>query len=243
MPDNSRKEPAGIAGNPQKAPELSEKLEILGRLAATIAHDVRNPLGTINTSIFVIRTAIERNQPERLEKALNLAERNIKRCDSILTQFLNNTQQVELRTKPVNIDTWIKGFVEGLLLPQNIELSTDLDCDRAFRIDPEMLGRALTNLITNALQALKDSDSEVLKIILKTGSEEGSLLICVSDTGAGIPNDVFPRIYEPLYSGRPFGIGLGLTVAKEIVEKHGGKISIQSKTGSGTKVTLKIPAI
>jgi signal transduction histidine kinase len=223
-------------------PGLVEKLEILGRLAATIAHDVRNPLGTVNTSIFAIRTALERNQPERIEKALTLAERNIKRCDTILAEFLNITQRVELRKRAVNIDTWIKNIIGGLTLPQNLEFVTVLNCDLIFSMDPEQLGRAVINVVTNALEALKDATSPVKKITLETFTDTDSIFILVSDTGAGIPDEIFARVCEPLFSARRFGMGLGLTVTKEIVERHGGTIDLQTKTGSGTKVTLKIPA-
>jgi signal transduction histidine kinase len=239
MPNKSETPAADIG---QKDQGLTEKLEILERLAATIAHDVRNPLGTVNTSIFAIRTAIERNQPERIEKALTLAERNIKRCDSILAEFLNITQSIDIRKRAVNIDAWIKDIIEGMYLPQNIEFIKNLHCDCTYNIDPEQLGRAVSNVITNAVEALKDSSPEVMKITVEAGIEEGTIYICISDTGAGIPDDILLRVYEPLFSARRFGMGLGLTVTKEIVERHGGTIDLQTKTGSGTKVTLRIPA-
>jgi signal transduction histidine kinase len=243
MPDKSQDFQTPAIDTCQKDQGLTEKLEMLERLAATIAHDVRNPLGTVNTSLFAIRTAIERNQPERIEKALSLAERNIKRCDSILAEFLNFTQKIELRIKPVHIESWIKGIIEKLYLPQNIEFIQNLHCDCISNIDPEQLGRAITNVVTNSVEAIKDSSPEVMKITIEAGIEGGSIFICISDTGEGIPDDIFVRVYEPLFSARRFGMGLGLPVAKEIVEKHGGQIDLQTKRGSGTKVTLKIPSL
>jgi signal transduction histidine kinase len=239
MPINSQGESASTL---YTDPGLVEKLEILGRLAATIAHDVRNPLGTVNTSIFAIRTALERNQPERIEKALTLAERNIKRCDTILAEFLNVTQRVDLRKRAININSWIKGIIDGLNLPQNIELETLLNSDVTLNIDPEQLERAVINVVTNALEALKDAAPPVKKITLETFTEADSIFIVVSDTGAGIPDEIFARVCEPLFSARRFGMGLGLSVTKEIVERHGGTIELKTRTGSGTKVSLKIPA-
>lgn len=238
MPDNSQNLTADTF---QKSQGLKEKLEILERLAATIAHDVRNPLGTVNTSLFAIRTAVERNQPERIEKALILAERNIKRCDSILSEFLNITQRIDLRIRPVNIEAWIKDTAQRFNLPQNIELDLSLNYIMPFNIDPEQLGRALINVVTNAIEAIKDASPKEKKITIETAIEGGSLLISVSDTGTGIPDDILFRVYEPLFSARRFGMGLGLTVAKEIVERHGGTIDLHNIGGSGTKATLKIP--
>lgn len=243
MPDSIQDHQPNIQKLHQKDSLFLEKLEMLERLAATIAHDVRNPLGTVNTSLFAIRTAIERNQPERIEKALNLAERNIKRCDSILSEFLNITQMKELRIIPVNIDAWLKKIIEGLNLSQNIEIISILNCDLIFNIDPDQLGRAITNVVKNGSQAIKDASPAEMIITIESGSGDGSFFISVTDTGAGIPDEIVSRVYEPLFSARHFGMGLGLTVAKEITERHRGTIAIQSKAGSGTKVTFNIPVI
>lgn len=235
MADNSDKQQTGKTLK-------EEKIAILGRLASTIAHDVRNPLGTINTSLFSIRSAIERNQPERVEKALKIAERNIKKCDNILEEFLSFTRKTDIRISPVNIDTFIKGVVEAQAIPESIECIRELNCDYSISIDPRQFRRAMVNIIRNAIQALKDDKSAGNNLTIHTSISDGSLIICVSDTGAGIPDDVCEKIYEPLYSTKRFGVGLGLTVAREIVEKHKGSINIESNVGSGTKVTIKIPA-
>ena len=227
----------------QEAAVLKEKLEILARLTASIAHDIRNPLGTVNTSIFSIKTAIKKNQPERIDRAVKLAERNIMRCDNILAEFIDITQEIEISTIPVIIDVWIKGFLEEQSFPPSIECIFDFNCDCAVSIDPDRLRRALASIIKNAVQAMKDSNSAENKLTIHSSMTEDLMKISVTDTGTGIPEDVFPRIYEPLFSTKQFGIGLGLTAAREIVEKHKGTIEIETKTGSGTKVTLKIPAV
>jgi signal transduction histidine kinase len=240
MPDNIKIQPTPMTVNSPEDLVTKEILAILGRLTATIAHDVRNPLGTINTSVFSIKTAIEKNQPERIERALKLAERNIRKCDQILAEFIDITQKVEINTTPVNIDAWIRGFFEEQTFPPGIECIQNFNSDYAVSIDPDKLRRALSNIIKNAIQAMKDNEGG--KLTVQTSMEEGLLVISVSDTGKGIPDDILPRIYEPLFSSKRFGVGLGLTVTREIVEKHGGTITVESRKDSGTKVTLKIPA-
>ncbi len=224
-----------------KDPSLKEKLTILGRLTASIAHDIRNPLGTINTSIFSIKTAIKKNQPERIERAIRLAERNITRCDNILAEFIDITQDVEINTIPVIIDAWIRGFLEEQNMPPSIECVYDLNCNHAVSIDPDNLRRAFSFIIKNALQAMNEGNSKENKLTIRSSMEEESITISISDTGNGIPDDILPRIFEPLFSTKRFGVGLGLTVAREVLEKHKGTIHIESETGSGTTVTLKIP--
>ena len=90
-------------------------------------------------------------------------------------------------------------------------------------------------------KTVKNSNSAENKLIIRSSITEDCAVICVSDTGTGIPENELPRIYEPLFSSKNFGVGLGLTVAREIVEKHSGTISVESETGSGTKVILIIP--
>lgn len=240
MPDNADKQATCETERSMEDVITREKMEILGRLTATIAHDVRNPLGTINTSMFSIKTAIEKNQPERIERALKLAERNIRRCDQILAEFIDVTQQVEIHSIPVNIDAWIKGFFEEQTFPPSIECMQDFNCDCSISIDPDMLRRALSNVIKNALQAMRENKTTG-RLTVKTSKEGDRLIICVSDNGTGIPEDIIPRIYEPFFSTKHFGLGLGLTFSREIVEKHGGTITVDSKTDSGTTVTLQIP--
>jgi signal transduction histidine kinase len=197
MLDNSQGNQPHITDQNQKDTLFLEKLEMIERLAATIAHDVRNPLGTVNTSLFVIRTAIERNQPERIEKALNLAERNIKRCDSILTDFLNITQMKELRIIPVNIDAWLKKIIEGLDLPQNIEVISALNCDRIFNIDPDQLGRAITNVVKNGLQAIKDALPGEMIITIESGTGDNTSSYLYQIQGQVFPMRSFHGYMNP----------------------------------------------
>ena len=241
MPGKSGQQSTGETEKSRKELITKEKLAILGRLTATIAHDVRNPLGTINTSMFSIKTAIEKNQPERIERAIKLAERNIKKCDQILAEFIDITQQVEINTIPVNIDAWIRGFLEEETFPSSIECLQEFNSNHAVSIDPDMLRRTLSNIIKNAIHAMRENKTAG-RMTVQTSIEGDWLVICVSDNGTGIPDEIVTRIYEPFFTTKHLGIGLGLTFSREIVEKHGGTITVESKADSGTKVTLKIPA-
>jgi signal transduction histidine kinase len=107
-------------------------------------------------------------------------------------------------------------------------------------IDPERVRRVLINLIDNAAQAMPE-DARERKIMVTTALvDDGFIEIAVADTGAGIPPDVLPKVFEPLFSTKSFGTGLGLPMVKQIVEQHGGTITITSEAGKGTRVTVRL---
>ncbi|MBN1847485.1 MAG: PAS domain S-box protein [Deltaproteobacteria bacterium] len=218
-----------------------ERLAVMGRLTATVAHEIRNPLGTINTSIFSIKAATAKNEPERIKRSLMLAERNVKRCDDIITELLDYTRDVRLTLEPVDMDAWIKEVLEEQTYPEGIRLIQNLCCGLTIPIDREYFRRTFINVFTNAVDALRAENLIVKELTVETALVDQNLEVRIMDTGMGIPEDIFEKIFEPLFSTKGFGVGLGLTIAKDIMEKHQGDLKIQSEVGKGTMVTLRLP--
>ncbi len=215
-----------------------EKLSTLGQLTATVAHEMRNPLGTVRTAVFSIGDAIERNQPERVRRALLLAERNIRRCDAIIEDLLNFTRKKALKLTPVALDGWLEQLLSEQKVPDWVELRSTLVSDALVEIDTEYLRRAVINVMDNAVQALSVENPLLNKIHIETRVCDGRVEIRVSDTGPGIPTDILDRVFEPLFSTKTYGVGLGLPIVKDIMEEHHGGINIESSVGKGTTVTL-----
>jgi len=218
-----------------------ERLATLGKLTATIAHEIRNPLATVNTSIFSIGAAMEKNDTERIKRALTLAERNVRRCDNIITELLDYTRKLEIRPDKVNIDRWMNGILDEQTFPEGIECRRNLNCGLEVRIDREHMRRAVINVITNAVHALSEENSPGNELTIETAISGQNLAIRIIDTGPGIPDNLQQKIFEPLFSTKGFGVGLGLSIAKDIMEKHHGGIDIKSKVGEGTTVILWMP--
>jgi signal transduction histidine kinase len=218
-----------------------ERLAALGKLTATIAHEIRNPLATVNTSIFSIGAAMEKNETERIKRTLVLAERNIRRCDNIITELLDYTRKLEIRPYKVNIDNWINGILDEQPFPEKIECLRNLNCHVEAKIDVEHLRRAVINLLTNATHALAEENSPGKKMTVETAISGDNIEIRIIDTGPGIPEDLQQKIFEPLFSTKGFGVGLGLSIVKDIMEKHNGGVEIKSKTGEGTQAILWFP--
>ena len=225
-----------------------ERLAALGQLTTTVAHEIRNPLGTVRSCVFSIGDAIERDEMERVERALQLAERNIIRCDNIITELLDYTRDRPLQVEPATrIDGWLDALLDEQVIPEDIVCTRELASDAQVSIDCEHLRRAIVNVLDNAVDALQDKEATDNQLNVSTHIVSGDrptadrLEIRFSDTGPGIPDDVLDRVFEPLFSTKSFGVGLGLSIVKSILEQHSGGVEIESKVGLGTTVVLWLP--
>lgn len=224
----------------------SERLATLGQLTATVSHELRNPLGTIRSSIYVIRRAASEALSGSVGKAVERIERNITRCDNIIDELLDFTRIREPLMQPATLDNWISDVIEELDVPNGIEITRDLACaGEVTSFDHDTLRRSVINVYENACHAIEQAreqnpDAE-RKISIETRVGNGRVEIGISDTGAGIPDDVMPSIFEPLYSTKGFGVGLGLVVVKRIMDQHNGGVEISTEAGKGTRVLLWLP--
>lgn len=224
----------------------SERLATLGQLTATVSHELRNPLGTIRTSAFVLRESMDRQGNDRLTRALERIERNVGRCDRIIDELLDFTREHPLAVQLVAVDDWLRDTLETLNLPNGVQRDLDLGCGSAtVSFDPESLRRCIINVHENACHALdakhqKIPDADV-RLTIGTRMTADRLEIRIEDTGVGIKPDVLPHIFEPLFSTKGFGVGLGLVIARKIMQMHSGAIEISSVEGQGTQVLLWLP--
>ena len=221
----------------------TEGMAMLGQITATVSHELRNPLGAMRNSIFAV-TEKTRNKGLDVESALERVDRNIQRCDGIITDLLNFAQAREPNRAALAFDSWLEKAVAAHTLPAGITISSDLAAAGAeVRVDAEQLGCAIDNLIENACQAMTDSrpgdGSAEIKVTSKIAGDR--LEITIADQGPGIPADVLPQIFEPLFSTKGFGVGVGLPTVKRILDRHGGGVSITSDAGAGTVALLWLP--
>ncbi|MBE0531944.1 MAG: CHASE2 domain-containing protein [Rhodospirillales bacterium] len=224
----------------------SERLATLGQLTATVSHELRNPLGTIRSTAFVVRELLGHGSEERLTRALDRIERNVERCDRIIDELLEFTRERPLAVQAVAVDAWLSEVLEGLALPEGTRRHLDLGCaDETASFDPEALRRCVINLHENACHALTAKRQRApgadLVLALQTRLAPDRLELRVADTGIGIKPDILSRIFEPLFSTKGFGVGLGLVIVRKIMQRHTGGIEIASVDGKGTQVLLWLP--
>ena len=218
-----------------------KQMATIGQVAATVSHELRNPLGAISNSMAFLRQ-MTANRDLGIEKALDRVDRNIERCNVIITDLLEYTSQKELDRTQTRIASWLAELLGAQAMAADILLERDLQADDEVTIDREKFGQVVLNLIENAAQALQDPawdvpDGRELRITVRTESAGPHVRISVIDTGPGIPEHVLPRIFEPLFTTKSFGIGLGLPTVRQIVEQHGGTLHVES-TAAGTTFTI-----
>jgi len=232
----------------QRTAELAKanRLATLGKLTATVSHELRNPLAVIRNTVFAVAETAK-NTGLNLERPLKRIERNLLRCNEIITELLDYTRTRKLDTAPRLFDEWLSEILSEYEMPTGISLRTELSALGAeVSFDSGRLQRVFINLLDNARDAINDARaaqpaSREAGVTVRTRVIDGRLEVSVVDTGAGIPPEVFPKIFEPLFSTKGFGIGLGLPTVKQIMEQHGGDIEIASQIGEGTTVTLWLP--
>ena len=231
-----------------------ERLATLGQLTATVSHELRNPLGAMRPSLYLIRKRVgEGEEPihPSLEGALERIERSITRCDHIIDELLDFTRIRALERIPTLIDPWLTALLDEQAIPEGVTLALELGLPRReAAIDPNRLRRAVINVVENACHALQEERvAEVgpaegggpRRLTITTGEHDGRIEIAVRDNGPGIPPAVLARVFEPLYSTKGFGVGLGLPTVKQIMEQHGGDIEIDTRPGFGTTMVLWLP--
>ncbi len=222
----------------------NERLATLGKLSATVSHELRNPLGTISASVFSLAKKV-RDRGIDIERPLGRIERNIERCSLIIDEMLDYARSRPPELALVKVDDWLKSVLSEYEVPAGINLSTDLNApNQVLALDAERMRRAITNLIDNARHAVLEVDTSSNRdksIILASRLTHTDLEITISDTGPGMSSDILDHIFEPLYSTKSFGVGLGLSIVKQIVEAHAGTLKIKSDPDLGTEAVLCLP--
>jgi signal transduction histidine kinase len=218
-----------------------ERLSVLGQLTATVAHELRNPLSAIRNTVYAIGEAATA-KGLKLERPMGRIERSIGRCDHIIADLLEYTRARELRRSPIRLDAWLGEVLDEQKLPEGVTLERRFAATGGIvELDLDRFRRVIINLVDNAAQAITDARSAVRtgRIVVSTLASAG-VDIVIEDTGPGIPPEVLPRVFEPLFSTKSFGTGLGLPTVKQIVEQHGGSITIGSTPGRGTVVRIHL---
>ncbi len=227
----------------QEKLKKSEQLSIIGQLSSGIAHEIRNPLNFLSLSIGHIKERISESGIEDKNDLIKLMEnitKEIYRVNELIHNFLLLGRPIVLNKEWVNVEMLISEAIEILKDKLRKGIYIDVvnhDGNDSIYCDREYMRLSLINLIINAIQAITDDEGT---ITIEYGREGDYGYITVTDTGKGIPPSEMDRIFEPYYSTKKFGVGLGLTITKRFVEEHGGVITIKSEEGKGTSITIKV---
>jgi signal transduction histidine kinase len=220
-----------------------ERLSALGQLTATVAHELRNPLSSIRNTLFTIKETLAQSATG-FERPVSRMERSIARCDGIISDLLDYSRVSDLRRRPVTADKWLEETLDDQPKADGVTIIRKFAAAGCrINVDTERMRRVVVNLLDNAIQAMAESGVAAMErlVVIATRVTQGDFELVIEDTGPGIPAEIMPKIFEPLFSTKSFGTGLGLPTVKQIVEQHGGSIVIESVLGQGTRAAIKLP--
>jgi two-component system sensor histidine kinase HydH len=216
-----------------------EKLAALGRLSASVAHEIRNPLSSIKGFAQYFRKRFPEGSREHAHSETMMSE--VDRLNNVITNLLDFTRPKQPNLQEGDLAEVARHalqLVRADAQARGVEVACELPDKAPARFDREQLVQVLLNLFLNALEAMPDGGR--LRVNLSAGAQ-GELRLSVSDTGCGVAEDDLPKLFEPFFTTKAKGTGLGLAVALQIVENHGGQVSVASRRGEGTTFVVSLP--
>jgi two-component system sensor histidine kinase HydH len=220
--------------------ERSQRLASLGRLAAGIAHEIRNPLSSIKGFATYFRERY-RDNPED-QKTAEIMVQEVERLNRVIGQLLEFARPLSVRKKPTSIQTVIQHslkMIERDAQAKNINLKTNLSPEvEEMPIDPDRINQVFLNLYLNGIEAMEDGGTLSVEL---SPEEGGQIKIAVSDTGIGIKKEDLVHVFDPYFTTKQSGTGLGLAIVHKIIESHHGEVRVESGAGKGTTVTIILP--
>jgi signal transduction histidine kinase len=217
----------------------SERLAAVGELASGVGHELRNPLNVIRNCAYLLKMSLSEKDDAEAVNTLALLDKQIDIANKIVTDLLDFTRITPPSPVRVELKNLINESLSWIIVPSQVTVKTNLNGNsRPVWTDPEQISRVFANIIANAIQAMNAGGGE---LDIETGEEEDFVWIKFRDTGGGIPAENLEKIFEPLFTTRPKGIGLGLAISKRLAEENGGKIEVTSQPGQGATFTVKLP--
>jgi signal transduction histidine kinase len=223
-----------------------ERMAAVGQLTATVAHELRNPISAIRNTVHALQEAPLNSDP-LVERQLNRISRSVHRCNTIIEELLDYSRSRPLRSEAVLFDPWLEEIFPEIGIPADINVTIETAAqDAPVAIDTERMRRVVINLVENAVQALTQQTTGAKaarppRVLLRTRATGEQLEFDIEDNGPGISRENIGKVFEPLFTTKPQGTGLGLPTVKQIIEQHAGNISVQSIVGKYTRATVRLP--
>jgi PAS domain S-box-containing protein len=235
-----------------------EKLAVLGQLAGGVGHELRNPLGAIKNAAYFLNMVLEEPESE-VKEAMEIMAKEVATSEKIISSLLDFARAKPPTRRKVDVNDLVRNALSRATVPEKVEVVTQLEELPAILADPDQLGQVFANIILNGFQAMPEGGQLVVKTseVSEKPPRSGWVAVSFADTGVGIPEENLGKLFEPLFTTKAKGIGLGLAVTRTLVEGHGGTIEIQSpstlrrgsgqaglrtgEVGKGSTFTVRLP--
>jgi len=213
----------------------AERLAVIGETAAMVGHDLRNPLQGIAGAVYLLKqeslTVEERNE------MLQVIEKSVHYADAIVKDLLDYSAEIKLKLAEATPKSITRDAIGAVKVPQNVRVQDLSEDQPTLRVDSDRMRRVFVNLIENAIDAMPEGGT----LTVSSKKSDGNVEIALTDTGSGMSKKVMEDLWKPLRTTKAKGMGLGLSICRRIVDAHGGSISVESKAGAGTIMTIRIP--
>jgi signal transduction histidine kinase len=217
---------------------FQERLATIGQVAAAVGHELRNPLGVLTNALFLVRTALSAEDQQRLARHLDIADREIAASVVIVETLLDFARERDPVLEPVDVADLVDESLSVAPPPRGVAVErAGVDEAPTISADRQQLRQVLLNLLTNAYEAM-DGDGELTITARPHGH---AVELSVADTGEGMDDETAEHVFDPFFTRKAKGIGLGLAVSKRIAEAHGGTLAADTEPGRGTTFTLTVP--
>ncbi len=219
----------------------SQRFAAIGETATMIGHDLRNPLQAITSIAYLAKKGLKSSKPEEkreVEGLLESIDEQVLYMDKIVSDLHDYAQSLTPKSTETSLPDLVKTVLSTVKVPTTVKVSVEIP--KGFPnvlIDSYLMRRVLTNLVINAIQAMPKGG----RLVIRTSKKEETATVSVQDTGTGIPEEDMHKLFNPFFTTKAKGQGLGLAVCKRLVEAQGGKITVESKPGKGTTFTVSIP--
>ncbi len=224
----------------------SERFNALTLLAAGVAHEIGNPLNSLHIHLQLMERSVQNlsdGAKTELQQSIDIARSEVNRLDSIVTQFLRAIRPSRPQLRPENINTIVEEavrFFRPEIQDRDIIVEQELRSDLPLlQLDRDQMKQAFYNVIKNSLEAMKRRGT----LRIRTDRDDTHVLITFVDTGGGVSVRNLSRVFEPYFTTKPSGTGLGLLIVRRIVREHGGELSIESSQDKGLTLTIRLPYI
>ncbi len=219
----------------------SDRLAAMGELTAGVAHEVRNPLGIIRASVQLVEDS--HGDPVRVRDATRVIKQEIDRLDKVIKALLDFGRPSTPTLRITNVEDVVSDvvlFTRQFAGQAKVDIETEFSAaDPLVLADADQLKQVFVNLVSNAVQAMEDRGGAIK---VRVWDDDAFVLASVADTGPGMAPEVLEKVFDPFYSTRGGGTGLGLTIVHRIIDQHGGRVEVDSAPGRGTRFTVALPA-
>jgi signal transduction histidine kinase len=217
-----------------------EHLSGIAQFAKGIAHEIRNPLNFLSLSIDHLKEKyipVEKGKKEKFESLIASIKQEIERINKLVGSFLDYGRPLRLSLREVDLNNLIEevmALVQAKAEKDRVEINRQYEVLPNLSLDPELVKTCIFNIVLNSFQAMPDGG----RLTVSTKVSDSRVSVIIEDTGSGVSRENLSRVFDPFFSTKNAGLGIGLTLTKRVVEEHGGKVNFQSIEGKGSIVTI-----